>query len=107
VHGDEASTADTDGTDLPSTCFPDVKPNTCGAGHAFGTEIEASKEADNGLLEGLDVCTQSEVQWLKVKDGVTGDLAGPVIRNVSASVRVVEGDATPTEKVLRDEQIGV
>ena len=103
MHGDEPSATDADGADFSGTCFTDIQPDSRSTCHAFGMEVEACEEADDGLFEGFDIGASSEVQRLKVEDGITGDLAGAVIRDVSSAIGVVEGYAATTEHVFRDE----
>ena len=106
VGGDPAADVDTDGSEF---FFRDsagwLDPDAGFAGDTKGRDAEVRGSTNHGFFERADVPVHVAADAIEIEDGVTDDLAGPMIGDIAAAVRFPEFDAFLAQDVFRREQI--
>lgn len=105
VGGDPPAYANAQGGDLGGGLIGAWYPDACGTLFALGGDVEVFECVDDGLLEQAHVVVQSEVEGVKVDDGVEDDLARAVVGDVPAAVGGLNVDAEVGEGFARGEQV--
>jgi hypothetical protein len=80
-------------------------PDTRRSGHAITANAEAPDSIDDDLLHGADVGHDVPLPFPQVKDRISDNLAGTVIGDIAATVRLMERNTRTPEDILAREQV--
>jgi hypothetical protein len=85
--------------------FSPIHPDAGTLRNAAGLDAEIRQGIDHDLLDGPHVGTHIALPFAQIEDGITHDLPRPVVGDVAAAVRGMEGDAGAGQDFLAGQEI--